>query len=86
MINHRFLARPLELGGFVCRTAWGRAIWYLWTFDLVFVDVHMPVVDGIASTREMWGREANKAWCMPRAYERERDKGAASHRCDNCAH
>jgi PAS domain S-box-containing protein len=64
VINQRFLARLLELGGFVCTTA-GDGLEALGcvereAFDLVFMDVHMPVMDGISSTREMRAREAEK--------------------------
>jgi len=60
-INQRFLTRLLEAAGFVCTTASNGAealaLLECRSFHLILMDVHMPVMDGIASTREIRARE-----------------------------
>ena len=62
VINQRFLKRLLEFGGFECTTAANGlealACVERESFDLILMDVHMPVMDGITSTREIRAREA----------------------------
>ena len=62
VINQRFLLRLLEAAGFICSTA-GNGVEALariehQPFDLILMDVHMPIMDGIASTLEIRAREA----------------------------
>jgi PAS domain S-box-containing protein len=56
-INQRFLTRLLEAAGFVCSTASNGVdaltLFERRSFDLILMDVHMPVMDGITSTREI---------------------------------
>jgi CheY-like chemotaxis protein len=62
VINQRFLKRLLEFAGFECVTAANGLEALAWIerelFDLILMDVHMPVMDGIASTRAIRAREA----------------------------
>jgi len=61
VINQRFLKRLLEFAGFECLTAANGlealACVERESFDLILMDVHMPVMDGIASTRAIRARE-----------------------------
>jgi PAS domain S-box-containing protein len=61
VINQRFLTRLLEVEGFKCSTACNGlealACIERERFDLILMDVHMPVMDGIATTREIRARE-----------------------------
>jgi PAS domain S-box-containing protein len=61
-INQRFLVRLLEKAGFACATASDGAEALACVersaFDLILMDVHMPVMDGIESTRAIRAHEA----------------------------
>jgi len=62
LINQRFLVRLLEVARFTCSTARNGmealACMERVNFDLLLMDVHMPVMDGIACAREIRAREA----------------------------
>jgi PAS domain S-box-containing protein len=62
LINQRFIVRLLEIAGFVCSTAQNGAEALVCLerseFDLILMDVHMPIMNGMDSTREIRSREA----------------------------
>lgn len=78
--SRQFLIRLLELAGFEVRSAVNGEeavkLWASWGPDLIFMDIQMPILDGVGATREIRTREQeNSKTAIVALTAHEWDKG-----------